>query len=229
MSKTQREEDFLDLCKEQDDAAAVREALEAQPELVHCRDTRMFLEDETPLHPASRQGREQVVRVLLEHGAEVAAQGGDGATPLHEACHSGCEGVVRVLLEHGAAVNVQDRSGVTPLHDASGNGCGNVVRMLLEHGADRTAKNNKGETARDVAVRGDKDDAVVLLDTYFPLELQMVHVLLGLRGVNESSLTRFARHELFEPKVLSLVKCLLTGDEDKAFEQLQEEVGSWQG
>ena len=48
----------------------------------------------------------------------------------------------------------------------------------------------------------------------------MVQVLMGLRGPTESSLTRFAAHDLFEPKVWLLVNCLLVGKSDRAFEQL---------
>ena len=54
----------------------------------------------------------------------------------------------------------------------------------------------------------------------------MAQLLLGLRGPTESSLTRFAAHSAFEPKVLSLVNCLLVGKEDKAFDQLVEQCSA---
>ena len=38
----------------------------------------------------------------------------------------------------------------------------------------------------------------------------------------ESPLTRFAAHSAFEPEVLSLVKCLLTGEANGAFDELQQ-------
>ena len=61
-----------------------------------------------------------------------------------------------------------------------------------------------------------------MLDTYFPIRKMMEQVLLGMRGPEDSSLTRLAAHELYEPRVLSLVKCLLTGEVNKAFDELLE-------
>ena len=39
-------------------------------------------------------------------------------------------------------------------------------------------------------------------------------------------MTRFAGHELFDPNVLSIVKCLVSGERSLAFEQLQREASS---
>ena len=292
-SKKVNEETFLDLCRKNDDKAAVRKALEKQPELVHCRDTREYREGFTPLHCASASGYEEMARVLLEHGAEVNAQNSNGWTPLHYASNRGHEDVARVLLEHGADVNVRNVNGWTPLyfasfhgrgevarvllehatsavelevqemhgwtalHYAAANGHEEVVRVMLQHGADVNAQNNRGWTplynacsnnrvtvarlllefnvdrsirandgctARVAAKRCRNSKIVELLDTYFPLKLQMMQMLLGLRGPTESPLTRLAGHSTFEPKVLLLVKCLLSGEESVVFDQLQYET-----
>ena len=45
--------------------------------------------------------------MLLEHGADVNAPGGDHATPLHIAARWANVEVVRVLLEHGADINAR--------------------------------------------------------------------------------------------------------------------------
>lgn len=54
----------------QNDAAAVRKLLEEDPSLVHARD----YDKRTPLHVASLHGWIDVVKCLLEFGADVNAQ-----------------------------------------------------------------------------------------------------------------------------------------------------------
>ena len=65
---------------------------------------------------------------------------------------------------------------------------------------------------------------VAVLDTYFPLTVQMEQVLLGLCGPSESPLTRFAQHSAFEPKVLSIVAAFHSGKGSPAIDQLQREA-----
>ena len=62
-------------------------------------DSRSFNTGSTPLHLASGEGHTKVARVLIEHGAEVAAQDEMGRTPLSE---NGHVDLARFLVEHGA-------------------------------------------------------------------------------------------------------------------------------
>ena len=59
--------------------------LDKEPSLVNCRDSDGY----TPLHRASYNGRTNVVRVLLQRGADVDARTEDGWQPLHCACRWG--------------------------------------------------------------------------------------------------------------------------------------------
>jgi serine/threonine-protein phosphatase 6 regulatory ankyrin repeat subunit B len=77
-----------------------------------------------------------MVRVLLEHKADVDKAKGDGVTPLYIASENGHLDVVRVLLEHKADVNKARDDGGTPLYIASQNGHLDMVRVLLEAYAD---------------------------------------------------------------------------------------------
>lgn len=52
--------------------------------------------------PKFTQGHVAVVRLLLEHGADVATVSESGLTPLHIACEYGAAGQIRVLLNAGA-------------------------------------------------------------------------------------------------------------------------------
>ena len=58
---------------------------------------------------------DQVVQVLLEHGADVTSRDDTHSTPLHLASLNAYPGIVRLLIEHGADVNARDRSRNTPL------------------------------------------------------------------------------------------------------------------
>ena len=54
----------------------------------------------TPLHRASRSGRIEIVRLLVEHGASVEAQDDAGMTPLDVASGEQREEIIKLLLEH---------------------------------------------------------------------------------------------------------------------------------
>ena len=101
---------------------------------------------ETPLHRACYNGHLDVVRVLLEAGADLHATDNGGRTPLHRACDNGHLDVVRVLFEAGADLHATDDGGRTPLHLACDNGHFDVVRVLFEAGADLHATDNCGRT-----------------------------------------------------------------------------------
>jgi len=84
----------------------------------------------TALYWAAGNGHEAVVRLLLEHHADVNAKDSDGATALYEAARYGHEAVVRLLLEYHADVDAKDSSGAKALYWAACNGHEAVVRLL---------------------------------------------------------------------------------------------------
>ena len=113
----------------------VRKLIEYDPAYINARE-----EDggETPLYWASNSRNSKdvsVVRLLLEHGADINVQYDDGRTPLHTASYNGALEVVRVLLEHGADVEMKSRQGNTALQEAAERGHDEVVELLQEHGA----------------------------------------------------------------------------------------------
>jgi ankyrin repeat protein len=104
-----------------------------------------------PLHAAAHGGHAEIVRLLLDRGADANAvdtgSGGDGETALQHAVQSDTNAleIVGLLLGAGATVNVQDKTGNTPLMSAVDHP--NVALMLLESGADVNLRDKSGGTA----------------------------------------------------------------------------------
>ncbi len=91
-----------------------------------------------------RQGYLDVVKVLVDGGAELDATDNLGHTALFYAVLNEQLEVVRFLLEKGAGVDVQGRNlNGTPLLMAAQNGDAEIVKLLLAYGADPNAETNE--------------------------------------------------------------------------------------
>ncbi|KAJ3526542.1 hypothetical protein NMY22_g10124 [Coprinellus aureogranulatus] len=104
-------------------------------------DTQGSLNDHACLHQACQEGREYVVALLVNYGANPNIQGPGNWTPLHYACDRGHTGCAQIILEAKATINAQASGGWTALHLACYNGRVNCVRLLLQHGANTSVKN----------------------------------------------------------------------------------------
>ena len=76
-----------------------------------------------------------MVRLLLELGADPNVCNNDHKTPLHETSFCGLLEAARLLLSHGAKVDEKDGEGRTPFQLAAINGHDELVKLLTEHGA----------------------------------------------------------------------------------------------
>ncbi len=83
-----------------------------------------------PLHSAVAGGNAEIVRDLLEHGAEVGARQEGGFSPLHTAAGEGREEMVRLLLARGADTAAPAVSGKTPIDLARERGHDAIVELL---------------------------------------------------------------------------------------------------
>ena len=114
---------------------------------------------------AAQDGYVDVVRLLLDRGAEVNGKTIGGWTPIHYAAWYGHVDVATLLLGRGAEVNVKDNAGLTPIHYAAWYAHADVVRLLLDRGAEVNVKGNDGWTPlHDAAQDGYVDVVRLLLD-----------------------------------------------------------------
>ena len=130
-------------------ADRLRELLAADPDAIRERTPEGF----TTLGLAAFLGGPEVVRVLLEHGADADddADNPFGVRPIHaaSAAHD-CE-TVRLLLEAGADPNQRQQGGFVPLHEAARSDDAEMARLLLDHGADPGLVADDGRDARAMA------------------------------------------------------------------------------
>lgn len=90
----------------------------------------------TPLMLASEEGHTEVVRALLEHGADANAARTDiGARALLFASQNGHLEIAKLLLQRGADVKAKANDGKTALMAASLDGHVEIARLLIEKGA----------------------------------------------------------------------------------------------
>jgi hypothetical protein len=108
------------------DAVSVARMLDEDPRLLSS-----VWRDDTLLNTAAWNGHVDLVRLLLERGAEVNQAGEDGATALRFAVFRGLEEMVSILLSSGADISRKGYRGRTALMFASSGGHAAVVRLLL--------------------------------------------------------------------------------------------------
>ena len=129
----------------------------------------------TPLFLAASRGHLDVLRCLLENGADINASTADNCTPLMIAIENGNINAATFLIEHGANVDLKDDRGDTALDYAMSryilydcNASLEVCSCLIEHGADVNGRNSsKGPsnscTPLMVASRNSRVDLMTLL------------------------------------------------------------------
>ena len=82
----------------------------------------------------------EIIKSLIDTGADVNAKGNKGRTPLH-LCKKA--DVAKLIIDAGADINAKDNNGKTPLYYCEDT---DIAKMLIEAGADVNAKDNHGKT-----------------------------------------------------------------------------------
>ena len=122
---------------------------------------------DTCLHAAvSENCTKEVIKKIINHGADVNAANKKNMTPLMNACQKGNIDGINVLLNAGADPGITDVDGHTWLHyAASGNCSSEFLQTIIKHGADVNAANKKNMTPlMNACQKGNIDGINVLLN-----------------------------------------------------------------
>jgi ankyrin repeat protein len=104
-----------------------------------------------------------VVKLLIDTGADINAQGGDYGNALQAASAGGYEQVVKLLLNKGADVNAQGGRFSNALQAASYGGHKQVVKLLLNKGSNINSQGGYYSNALQAASAGGHEQVVKLL------------------------------------------------------------------
>jgi ankyrin repeat protein len=128
--------------------------------------TEIELEGATPVALAAECNNLEVIKALVEAGADPNIPTQQGTTPLILASGAGTDvqrarapeeratavQTARYLIEHGADVNAAGQFGWTALHSASYQGLNDVIEYLVSKGANIDALDQLGQTPLSISL-----------------------------------------------------------------------------
>ncbi|KAM9239915.1 Ankyrin repeat and SOCS box protein 3 [Leptosomus discolor] len=118
----------------------------------------------TPLFLAVENEHADIVKFLLQHGANVEGpHSWSGWNSLHQASFQGCTEIMKVLLEKGASKECKDDFGITPLFVAAQYGKLESLRLLVSRGADVNCQAKDRATPLLIAAQEGHTECVELL------------------------------------------------------------------
>ena len=115
------------------------------------------------LQAASHKGHDEIVKLLLDRGAQVNAHGGYYGYALQAAAFSGTAKTVTLLLDRGARINEEGGSYGTALHAAASRGRKDITELLLDRGANISMQCGRYGNALQAAVHWGYKDVYKLL------------------------------------------------------------------
>jgi ankyrin repeat protein len=116
----------------------VLDILQKNPDLLNLKDTDAL----TPLNRASYKGRTEIVKLLLEKGADATIGDNENSQPIHTAAVAGHIDVLKILLESGVDIDTRDANGNTALMFSLNYSRFEAANWLIDKGADLKISNN---------------------------------------------------------------------------------------
>lgn len=159
----------------------------------------------SPLSQAAYDGRNDIVKLMLEAGADVNRVQIFGMTPLLNALSNGHVEVVQTLLKAGARADARDSGRTSALMYAVDSLNPALVEMILEQNVDITHRDiNKNTALRLARCSGNVESAILLMERgavpdfrYFPRRSRMDATLANYKKIRSAYLWRRLRKALW--------------------------------
>ena len=121
---------------------------------------------QTALFYSAREGKPELVDVLVKHGCFANHLDTYGQTPIFYAAREGHLEVMKRLVVYGADPDLVDKNGQTPLFYAVRGGKLDAVEFLIENGVNVNHEDKKQQTAMHIAKRSNKQQIMNLLTSH---------------------------------------------------------------
>lgn len=112
----------------------------------------------------SHNDNEEIIKFLLEHGANTNLQNDNNETALMWACYEDSPKTIKLLLEAGTDIGLQDDEGNTALMTWARSN--DAVKSFLDYGADIDHQNASGQTALMRACSNNRVNIIKVLVEY---------------------------------------------------------------
>jgi len=124
---------------------------------------------QAPLHKvieSKKEDKYQVLKKMLDMGADPNIKDSNGWTALHYACEFGDLESVKILVNNKIIIDSYSNNSRTPLHLASIHNSPSIVKFLLENMSDPNFKDHSGCTPLLLAAKYGNVDCMALLLAY---------------------------------------------------------------
>ncbi|MBC8276917.1 MAG: ankyrin repeat domain-containing protein [FCB group bacterium] len=117
----------------------------------------------TPMHGAAAYGHPEMVKYLIDKGADVNIANDFGFTPILGAASGGKVECMQYLVEAGADINMKLPQGESLIHLAAQSGNLDMVKMLVDNGADINQRTDYGRIPLINALYSEQLEAIKYL------------------------------------------------------------------
>ncbi|KAF3392848.1 Ankyrin-3 [Penicillium rolfsii] len=155
----------------------------------------------SPVHAAASQGADEVLKMLIDAGADLTLANNEIGTPLHCAVQRKSRTTIELLLAAGADVKAKNRHGRTPLHLAMDTGRSDLVLLLFQAGADPFDEDKKGYSPFSMSLAWENPSIfnIFKLPDHFAVERLHIKALIFAAAKGETAVFRQYLDKLPDP------------------------------